>query len=127
MLGIGVFFELWQQSLDCNFDVADQSVVEFRATPELFSANIYLDNGRVLRKELLIREVRPDHQQRVAVHHRKVTGRKSEQAGHADIKRVVVLDEFLSAQRVDDWRLQFPCERDQLGMGAGATGAGENS
>src|SRR6266446_1938074 len=90
------------------------------------SANVNLDNGCVLRKELLIREICADHQQSVAVHHREVTGGKSEQPCHADIKWIVVLNEFLAAQSVDDWRVQLAPKRNQLGMGSGTTRASEN-
>ncbi len=123
---IAILFQLRQESLECDFGVADQSVVELGATAELFSANVDLDNGRALGKKLLIREIGADHEQSVAVHHREVTGGKSEQAGHADIKRIVVLDEFLAAQGMDDWRVQLAGERNQLSVSSGATCAREN-
>src|SRR6266403_3659420 len=121
-----IFLQLWQESLKSHLGIADQSVVELCAAAQLFSSNVDLNNRSVFRKELLIREIRADHQQSVAVHHRKVTGGKSEQASHADIKWIVVLDEFLAAQRMDDWRVQLAGDRDQLGMGFGTTRAREN-
>ena len=48
-------------------------MVELGTPAQLFSPNVDLDNGGVFRKELLIREVCADHQQRVAIHHREVT------------------------------------------------------
>ncbi len=126
MLVIAVLFQFRQNSFDRDLGVADQSVVELSATAELFSANVDLDNGRVPGKKLLIREIGADHEQSVAVHHREITGGKSEQAGHSDVKRIVVLDEFLAAQGMDDWRVQFTGERDQFRVSSGAACAREN-
>jgi len=123
---IAILFQLRQKSLECHFGIADQPVVELGATAKLFSANVDLDNGRVLGKKLLIREIGADHEQSVAVHHRKVTGGKSEQAGHTDIERIVVLDKLLPAQCVDDRCIQFAGERDQLSTRTRTTRPGKD-
>src|SRR5205807_6937553 len=81
---IAILFQFRQNSLERGLGVADQSIIELGATTKLFSANVDLDNSRVPGKKLLIREIGADHEQSVAVHHREVTGGKSEQAGHAD-------------------------------------------
>src|SRR6266478_8923928 len=98
MFVLAVLLQLWQKCLQGSFGVANQPVIQLCAAAELFSANIDLNNGRMLRKKLLIREIGTDHQQGVATHHREITGGKSKQAGHTDIERVIVFDELLSAQ-----------------------------
>ena len=99
---VPVLFQLWQERLQCRLRIPHKTVVHLCAPPELLSAKINLDDGCVLGKELLVRKVRSDHQQKIAVHHRVIAGRKSEQSGHAHVERVVVLDEFLSPQRMHD-------------------------
>ena len=63
--------------------------------PNLLAAHVHLHDFRILRIELLIREIGAEHQQGIAVHHRVIAGRKAQQPRHADVVRVVVLDEFL--------------------------------
>src|SRR6185369_9162676 len=87
---------------------------------ELFSAKIDLNNRGVFWEKLLVRKVSPKHEQGVAVHHGVVTGGKSEQPGHADIERVVVLDELLPAQCMHDRGVDFTSHLDQFGVSAGA-------
>ena len=77
-------------------------------------------------KELLIREVRANHQQHFAVHHGVIAGRESEQTCHAHIERVVVLDELFSAHRVYDGSLQLAGELNQLVMSSGAARAAKD-
>ena len=73
-------------------------------------------NIAVLREELTVRKVGAQHQQRIAVHHRFITGRKADQAGHADVIRVVVFDVFLAAQRMHNRRFQALRQRQHFGM-----------
>ena len=73
--------------------------------------------------ELLVWKIRPDHHQYVAVHHRVIAGGKAEQAGHADVKRVVVFDEFLPAHGMYDGRVELARECDQLRMSSGTAGS----
>ena len=77
------------------------------------------------RIELPVGEVGPQHQERVAVHHRGVAGRKADEPRHADIVWIVVLDMLLAAQRVDDRRLQPLGQRHHLVVGTGAAGAAQ--
>ena len=102
--------ELWQERPNGRLRVSDKAVVDLGAPAELFSTDVDLDDRRVLGKELLVRKIGSDHQQQVAVHHRVIAGRKSEQAGHAHVKRVVVLDELLPAHRMHDRGLQLAGE-----------------
>ena len=77
--------------------IPDNAIIEPGTPAELFSTDVNLDDGRILGKELLVRKVRSDHHQKVAIHHCVIAGRKSEETGHAHVERVVVLDELLPA------------------------------
>jgi hypothetical protein len=50
-----------------------------------------------------------------------IAGRKSEQAGHAHVKRVIVLDELFPAHRMHDRGFQLAREFDQLRVRSGTT------
>src|SRR6266436_7632307 len=63
-----VLDELWEESTDRRLRISDEAVIDFRAPAQLFSADVDLDDRRVLGKELLIGEVGSDHQEHVAVH-----------------------------------------------------------
>ena len=58
--------------------------------------------------------------------HRPVTRGEPDQAGHAYVVGVVVLDELLAAEGVDDRRLQRRRQGDELVVRAGAAGSGED-
>jgi hypothetical protein len=70
-------------------------MTELRALP------VYLNDLRVDRIERAIGEVAPEQQQGVAGHHGVIARAKADQPGHADVVRIVVLDELLAAQRVN--------------------------
>ena len=89
-------FQSWQKGAQRRLRVPHKAVINLGAPAQLFSPDVDLHHRRILGIELLIREVGPDHQQQVAVHHGVIARRKSQQAGHAHVERVVVLDEFLS-------------------------------
>src|ERR1700675_398337 len=80
-----------------GFHFPDQTQINFGASANLFSPNVDLDDGRVLRVELLIGEVGSEHQECVAIHHRVIAGGKTKKSSHADIERVVVLNKLLAA------------------------------
>ena len=92
----------------------------------MLAADVDLDHPRVLGIERPIGKIGAEHQQRVAVLHGPVPGREAQQAGHADVVGVVVLDELLAAQRVNDGRLERASELDELVVGAAAAGAGQD-
>src|ERR1700719_3953904 len=106
MGSLAVLPNSWQQRFERCFDVSDKSVIQLRTAAELFAANINLDNRGVAREKLLIREIGSNHQQEIAVHHRVISGRKSQQPRHSHVERVVVLDELLSAHRMYDRGVQ---------------------
>ena len=119
MLVVLVLLQLRQQGSKRRLGVPDKTIVNLGAAAELFSAEVDLDDRRVLGKELLVGKVRSDHQQRIAVHHGAIAGRKSQQAGHAHVERVVVLDELFAAHGVHDGSVELAGELDQLRMGSG--------
>ena len=84
--------------MQCRLRIPHKTVVHLCAPPELLSAKINLDDGCVLGKELLVRKVRSNHQQKIAVHHRVIAGRESEETGHAHVERVIVLDELAAGE-----------------------------
>ena len=126
MLFVIALLELRQKGAQRRLGIADNAVIDFGAATELFAADVDLHNGRVFRKKLLVGKVGSDHQERVAIHHRAITGGKSEQTGHADIERIIIFDEFFPAQRVYDRRVQFSGDGDEFRMRAGTTGAGQD-
>jgi len=107
-------------------DASNDSEIQVAAASQLLAADVDLHNARFLRIELLIREVRSEHQQRLAVHHGVVAGGETEQAGHAHIEGIVVLDELLAAHGVDDGSLEHAGQLNQLIMGARAAGSGQD-
>src|ERR1700752_2405011 len=102
MMGLPLFFQPRQKPPESSLRVPNKPEVNLRAAPELFPAKIDLHDGCVLRKELLIREVGSNHQQRFAIHHRVIAGRESEQTSHTPAKRFVIFDELFSAHGMND-------------------------
>jgi len=66
------------------------------------------------------------HQYDIAVHHRVITGGYPDQTGHAHVKRVVELNEFFPAQRMDDWCLQPARKLDQFRVRSGTAHSTKN-
>ena len=126
MLVLPLLVEVREQGPQGRPRISHEPVVDLRAPAELLAADVDLHDRRLLRKELAVREVRAEHQQEVAVHHRVIAGREPEQTGHADVERVVVLDELLAPHRVHDRRLQLAGEGDQLRVRARTPRAAED-
>ena len=126
MLVARVLFEVRQKRLESCLSVTHKTVIHFRAAAQLLSPEIDLDDRRVLWKKLLVGKIRPDHEQEIAIHHRVIAGRKTEQASHSHIERIVVLDELFSAQRVHDWSVQLARECDQFLMRPGTACSGKD-
>jgi hypothetical protein len=115
-----------QQRIESGLDLADQTQIDRRAAPDLFPTQVHLENFCLLGKELRIGKIRAQHEQGIAVHHGVIAGRKAQQSGHADVIGIVVLDEFLTPQRVDDGRLQLSCQRQQFVVRIFASCAAKN-
>src|SRR5579859_2586687 len=87
----------------------------------------YPKDARVLRIELPIRKIRPQHEEQVAGFHRPISGREADQTGHADVVGIVPFDMLLATQGMDDRRLQGFGELQQFVMGALAAAAAQQS
>jgi hypothetical protein len=97
MGAVQLLFEQRDERLECIFDVTDEAKIYASAPPDLFAAIIDLNHSRIGGKEIWIREVRSKHEQNIAVHHGVIAGRESQQAGHADVIRIVVLNELFAS------------------------------
>ncbi len=97
-------------------NVSDDREVDCRTAADVLRPDIDLRNARAaaFRIELPIREVRPEHQQDVAVEHRIVAGRETDQSGHTYVIGVVPFDVFLAAHGVHHRRLEAFAERQEL-------------
>src|SRR5580698_8320643 len=108
------------------FHISDQAQIDWGSPSNLFAKPIYLNDLRVLWIKLLVREIRSQHQQRITVHHCVIARREAKQAGHSNIKRVVILDELLAPQRMNDWRLQQVCNHEKFRVSAATARAPED-
>src|SRR5260370_3750498 len=123
---VGLLVQHRSERIQSVLHVAYQSKVDRSTPPDLLATQVNLKNLCLLRKELRIRKIRAEHQQRIAVHHRVVTGGEAEQASHAYVIWIVVLDELLTTQRVHNGSLKSGGQRDQSVMRSLATSAAEN-
>jgi len=112
-----------QQCLHRLADIADETELQARALSEGAGIMVDLCDLRLRRIEVPVGKIGAEHQQRVAVHHRVVAGRKADEARHSDVERVVPLDVLLAAQRVDDGRPERVGKRHDLVVGARASRA----
>src|SRR5262249_58795970 len=81
-----VYRELGQQGAEGSLRIADETQIDLGPPAELLTPHIDLDDRRLLGKELLVREVRTDHQEEIAGHHSVVAGRESEETRHAHVE-----------------------------------------
>src|SRR5580693_849970 len=127
MSNVSVPLEAWQERVDGRAHVADHGEIDRCAAPDGLRLQIDLGDPdpRTARIELPIGEVRPEHEQDVAIDHRVITRRKADQSGHADVVRILPLDIFLALQRVNDRRLETLCESYDLIMSASTARAAQ--
>ena len=78
-------------------DVADEPEVDGRPPAEVQRLVVDLDDRLPGRQEGVVREVRAEHEQQVAVGQRLGGAAPAEQAGHPDGRRVVGLEHVLAA------------------------------
>ncbi len=86
-------------------NLTDNAEIDRHAAPDRLRTDIDLGDARVFGIEGPIGKIRAEHQKRVAGFHGVIAGGEADQAGHADVVRIVPLDVVLAAQGVDDWRL----------------------
>ena len=70
-------------------------------------------------------KIRSEHQQRVAVHHRFVSGGEADQSCHSDVERIVVFKIFLSTEGMNNRRLELARQLDDVVMRAGTAGTAQ--
>lgn len=116
----------WQESTQSILHRSNKAQIDGRPTAYLFTARIDLNYLRMRWIELLLREVRAQHEQQIAMLHSKVARRKSQQSCHSDVIGIVVLDEFFTAEGVDNGSLQFLCQLEQFCVGTRASCASED-
>jgi hypothetical protein len=107
-------------------DASHDSQVDVATASQLLHPDIDLHDARLLRIELLVREVSPQHQQRLAVHHGAVAGRKPQQPGHTHVVRIVVLNKLLASQCGHNRSLELTGQLYQLFMSSRAAGPGQD-
>ena len=115
----------WQERCDQGFDVTVNGKRNIGTTAQLFGAVLNL-NGERIGQELIVGEVGTQHDQNIGIVHAFSSGTITQQAGHTDIKGVVVLDKILTAQSMADWGLQNISEFDDLIVCALNTGTGKD-
>src|SRR5580658_3932422 len=106
--------------------MSNHAQVDSSSPPNLLTEPIDLNDRCVFWIKLLVGEICSEHEQNFAVHHRVIAGGESEKPCHPNVIRVVVFDEFLAAQRVNNWRLQLPGQCYELRMRALTARAAQN-
>src|SRR5271166_1973019 len=108
MPAIAIFLKARQQRLERRADVAYDAQVYRGATSDLFASDIDLRDAhrRSLRIELSVGEVRPQHQQHIAIEHGVVARREANQPRHADVVGVLPFNMLLAPERMHHGGLQ---------------------
>ena len=120
-----ILAQMGEESLDEGLDLRVDREADVRATTQLLSARIDLNRGGG-GQELVVGEVGTQQDQHVGVVHALSCCAVAQQARHAHVEGVVVLDEVLAAQRVADRGLECVGQGDDLVVGALDARAGEN-
>ncbi len=115
-----------QEGRNSLSDVAHNAQIETTAATQVVASDVHLNDGLPAGIPVGIREVRSEHQEHVASTHRVVAGSETDQARHADVVGVVVLDKLLASQGVNDRRLDGLGEFHQLVVGARASGPSQD-
>ena len=126
MLIVRLLAELRRNESQCGLHISDQAQIDRSAPPYLFAADIYLHDSSTVRVKLLVREIRPEHQESVCIHHGLIAGTEAEKPRHADIEGIVVFDELLAPHCMDDRSLQLSCHANQLRVCARTARASED-
>jgi hypothetical protein len=105
-LGVGAGFQPGDQRAQRLAHVADETQVDRRAAAEVERLVVDLDDLLPRREEVVVREVRAEHEQQVAVSEGLGGSAPTKQARHPDARRVVRLEHILAAVGVRDGRLE---------------------
>ena len=95
-----MLLEARQQSFQGRLDIADRADRDRMPPPDMRRIGIDLDDLGLVRIELAPGEIGPEQQQHVAIQDGVIAGGSADDAGHADVVGVVVLDEVLAARRM---------------------------
>ncbi len=109
-----------QQCVDSVPDGAYQRNLHGHPAADSLAPDVDLDDRDVLGIKGAIRKIGTEHDKGVAVFHRPVAGTEANQPGNTYVMWIVVLHEFLAAERVHHWGPQRLRETDQLGVRARA-------
>ena len=123
---VGFLIDTWKQCGERLRGASCNTEVQVASSPQLFLADIDLQNAGILGIKLLVGEISSQHQQSITIHHGVIARSESKQAGHAYVVGIVVLDELFSPHGVHNWRLELRCQLDQLIMSACTTCAGQD-
>ena len=114
-----------EECLDEGLDLSVNREANVRAATQLLRVRVHL-NGRGIGQELVVGEVGAQQNQHIGVVHALRGRTVAQQARHAHVEGVVVLDEVLAAQRVADRGLERVGQGDNLVVGALDARAGED-
>src|SRR5580658_8863327 len=98
--------ETRRQDFQSVLYMPNQAQIDPGSPSYLLTKPVDLNDRCVFWIKLLIGKISSEHEKNFAVHHRVIAGGEAEQPRHPNVIRIVVLDEFLAAQRVHDWRVQ---------------------
>ena len=124
--GIGaVRAQVGEECLDEGLDLRVDREADVRAAAQLLRVRVHLD-GWGGRQELVVGEVSAQQDQHVSVVHALGGRAVAQQARHAHVEGVVILDEVLAAQRVTDRGLEGVSKGDDLVVSSLNTGTSED-
>ena len=118
--------QVGEECLDEGLDLRVDREADVCAAAQLLGVRVHL-NGRGVRQELVVGEVGAQQDQHVGVVHALGGRAVAQQARHAHVEGIVVLDEVLAAQRVADRCLECIRQGDDLVVSSLDTGASEDS
>src|ERR1035441_4142666 len=105
--GVSLLHYPRQQCRERFRSASNNTEVQMTAPSELFFADIDLQNAGILGIELLVGEIRSQHQQSVAIHHGVIARGEPQEAGHANVIGIVALNKLFPAHGVHNWRLEL--------------------
>ena len=122
---VGLFLQQRQQLRHGGLHVANNRILDVGASTNVSTVNVDLRGG-CRRQEVGVGEVGTDQDQKVSVVECCSTCTVTEEAGHTDVIRVVVVQNFLAGVRVPDRRLNLLRNGEELIAGTGTTDTAEH-
>ena len=122
---VGLFLQQRQQLRHGGLHVANNRILDVGASTNVSTVHVDLRGG-CRRQEVGVGEVGTDQDQKVSVVECCSTCTVTEEAGHTDVIRVVVVQNFLAGVRVPDRRLNLLRNGEELIAGTGTTDTAEH-